>query len=83
MAVNIAMAGRKTCVSSRDSTIGRWVLRYASELRKRIRRELRRPNRSWRVDEAGAWTYLCRAVDSTQMKCPMYLFTVCRRQKSM
>ena len=52
------------------STIGRWVLRYAPELHKRIRRELRPPNRSWRVDEtyirvAGAWTYLYRAVDST------------------
>ena len=34
-----------------------------------IRRELRRPNRSWRVDEtyvkvAGTWAYLYRAVDS-------------------
>ena len=52
------------------STIGRWVLRYAPELNKRVRREIRPPNRSWRVDEtyvrvAGAWTYLYRAVDST------------------
>ena len=52
------------------STIGRWVLRYAPELNKRIRRDTRTPNRSWRVDEtyvrvAGAWTYLYRAVDST------------------
>ena len=36
----------------------------------RVRRELRKPNRSWRVDEtyirvAGVWTYLYRAVDST------------------
>ena len=51
------------------STIGRWVLRYAPELNKRVRREVRRPNRSWRVDEtyvrvAGAWIYLYRAVDS-------------------
>jgi IS6 family transposase len=51
------------------STIGRWVLRYAPELYKRIRREVRPPNRSWRVDEtyvrvAGRWTYLYRAVDS-------------------
>src|ERR1051325_6228459 len=30
------------------STIGRWVLRYAPELNKRVRRELRPPNRSWR-----------------------------------
>src|SRR5690349_10543248 len=52
------------------STIGRWVVRYAPELYKRIRREIRPPNRSWRVDEtyvrvAGVWTYLYRAVDST------------------
>ena len=52
------------------STIGRWVLRYAPELSKRVRREIRPPNRSWRVDEtyvrvAGIWTYLYRAVDST------------------
>jgi len=52
------------------STIGRWVLRYAPELHKRIRHDTRHPNRSWRVDEtyvrvAGQWTYLYRAVDST------------------
>ena len=51
-------------------TIWRWVQRYAPVLNKRIRRELRRPNRSWRVDEtyvkvAGDWAYLYRAVDST------------------
>src|SRR5438270_10490309 len=51
------------------STIGSWVLRYAPELNKRIRREVRPPNRSWRVDETyvrvgGVWTYLYRAVDS-------------------
>src|SRR5678815_5928623 len=45
------------------STIARWVLRYGGELNKRIRRKLRHPNRSWRVDEtyvrvAGRWTYL-------------------------
>jgi transposase-like protein len=33
------------------STIGRWVLRYAPELHKRIRHDTRHPNRSWRVDE--------------------------------
>ena len=56
-------------LSVNHSTIGRWVLRYAPELNKRVRREVRAPNPSWRVDEtyvrvAGAWTYLYRAVDS-------------------
>jgi transposase-like protein len=51
-------------------TTGRWVLRYVPKLHKRLRRELRPPNRSWRVSEtyvrvAGTWTYLYRAVDST------------------
>jgi transposase-like protein len=50
-------------------TIWRWVRRYAPELTKCCRRELRRTNASWRVDEtylpvAGKWTYLYRAVDS-------------------
>jgi transposase-like protein len=51
------------------TTVWRWVQRYAPMLKQRIRRELRRPNRSWRVDEtyvrvAGKWVYLYRAVDS-------------------
>jgi transposase-like protein len=50
-------------------TIWRWVQRYAPVLNQRIRREIRRPNRSWRVDEtyvkvAGSWAYLYHAVDS-------------------
>jgi len=50
-------------------TIWRWVQRYAPVLNQRIRREMRPPNRSWRVDEtyvkvAGKWAYLYRAVDS-------------------
>ena len=32
-------------------TLWRWVQRSAPVLNQRIRRELRRPNRSWRVDE--------------------------------
>ena len=50
-------------------TAWRCVQRYAPILNQRIRREIRHPNRSWRVDEtyvrvAGSWTYLYRAVDS-------------------
>ena len=45
------------------------VYRYALELNKRIRRHVRRPGGSWRVDEnyvrvAGQWAYLYRALDS-------------------
>src|SRR6267142_4923049 len=51
-------------------TIWRLVQRYAPELSRRCRQELRTTNGSWRVDEtylrvAGKWTYLYRAVDST------------------
>src|SRR5690349_19332254 len=51
------------------TTIWRWFQHYAPMLNRRLRRELRHPNRSWRVDEtyirvAGKWTYLYRAVDS-------------------
>src|SRR6516225_9465106 len=61
------MAERNLSVD--HSTIARWVLRYRPELSRRMRREVRHPNRSWRVDEtyvrvAGRWTYLYRAVDS-------------------
>jgi transposase-like protein len=50
-------------------TIWRWIQRYGPVLNQRIRREIRRPKRSWRVDEtyvkvASRWAYLYRAVDS-------------------
>ena len=52
------------------TTIWRWVQRYAPELNKRYRRELKPTNGSWRVDEtyicqSGSWRYLYRAVDSS------------------
>ena len=52
------------------TTIWRWVQRYAPELNKRCRRELKPTNGSWRVDETyichgGNRRYLYRAVDST------------------
>ena len=51
-------------------TIWRWVQRYAPELSRRCRPEIRRTNASWRCDEtyvrvAGKWTYLYRDVDWT------------------
>src|ERR1700760_1439424 len=51
-------------------TIWPWIQRYAPELSRLCRRELRGTNGSWRVDEtyirvAGKWSYLYRAVDST------------------
>jgi transposase-like protein len=51
------------------STLNRWVLKYAPELDKRIRRFLNPTTDSWRVDETyieikGEWKYLYRAVDS-------------------
>jgi len=44
------------------TTVWRWVQRYAPELHRRVRRELRRMGTSWRVDEicvwvAGRWVY--------------------------
>jgi len=51
------------------STIMRWVHQYSPEIEKKIRRNLRPTNDSWRVDETyikvkGKWKYFYRAVDS-------------------
>ncbi|WP_242043492.1 IS6 family transposase [Leptolyngbya sp. FACHB-671] len=51
------------------STVNRWVLKYAPELDKRIRPQLKPTNDSWRTDETyikikGKWKYLYLAVDS-------------------
>src|SRR4051794_37191367 len=61
---------RRRNLSVNHVTIWRWFQRYAPELNRRSRPEIRNTNRSWRVDEtycrvAGKWTYLYRAVDST------------------
>ena len=52
------------------TTIMRWVHQYSPEMEKRIRRQLRPTNDSWRVDETyikvkSEWKYFYRAVDST------------------
>ena len=59
-------------------TFWRWVQRYAPVLNQRIRRELRHPNRSWRVDETylkvgGQWVYLYRSVDKQGKTVESYL----------
>ena len=51
-----------------DSTIFRWVQRYATELEKPVRWYQGYRSGSWRVDETyvkvgGQWKYLFRAVD--------------------
>jgi|SRR5437773_4343916 len=51
------------------STVARWVPRYVLELSKRIRRHLRRPGGSWRVDE----TYVRVAGQSTYLYAPSIL----------
>jgi len=43
-------------LSPDHSTIARWFLRYAPILSQRIRCEMRKPNRSWRVDDSEGHT---------------------------
>src|SRR6516225_6813223 len=70
------MAERNLSVD--HTTVWRWVQRYAPELNRQIRRELKRTGTSWRVDEtyvrvAGRWMYLYRAVDSGGATLDFYL----------
>ena len=57
-------------VSVDHTTVFRWVQRYAPELERRCRPQLKATNDSYRVDETyikikKQWSYLYRAVDST------------------
>jgi len=50
-----------------QSTLHRWVIKYAPEIEKQFRRRQRSVGRSWRLDETyvkirGLWAYLYRAV---------------------
>src|SRR5208283_5520889 len=58
-------------------TVWRWVQRYAPEMERRLRRQLKPTNDSWRVDETYIrvkvkWVYLYRAVDSTGATIPSF-----------
>ena len=70
------MAERNLSVD--HTSVWRWLQRYAPELNRRVRGELKPTAGSWRVDEtyvcvAGRWTYLYRAVDSTGATIDFYL----------
>src|SRR3954469_20999882 len=65
-------------LSMAHTTIMRWVHQYGPELDERIRRQLKKTNDSWRVDETyikvkGQWMYLYRAVDSGGNTIDFYL----------
>lgn len=69
------------------STTARWVLHYAPILNRRIRSEMRRPKRPWRVDKtyvrvAGKWAYLYRAIDSAGDTIDFLLFAQPRSDRS-
>src|SRR5579863_2360841 len=60
------------------TTVWPWVQRYAPELNRRVRRELKRTGTSWRIDEtyvrvAGHWMYLYRGLGSSGATLDFYL----------
>jgi len=60
------------------TTIYRWVQLYGSELKKKLKAFVKRPNDSWGVDETyikikGVWHYLYRAIDSNGETIDFYL----------
>jgi transposase-like protein len=70
------MAERNLAVD--HTTVWRWVQRYAPELNRRVRPELKPTGTSRRADEtyirvAGSWMYLYRAVDSAGATIDFYL----------
>ena len=56
-------------VSVDHTTVWRWTQRYAPEVQRRLRGQLKPKGLTWHMDEtfvriAGRWMYLFRAVDS-------------------
>ena len=60
------------------TTVWRWTQRYAPEVQRRLRGQLKPKSSTWHMDEtfvriAGRWMYLFRAVDSGGQTVDFYL----------
>lgn len=60
------------------TTIWRWTQRYAAEVQRRLRGQLKLKDSTWHIDEtsvriAGQWMYLFRVVDSGGQTVDFYL----------
>ena len=60
------------------TTIWRWTQRYAPEVQRRLRGQLKPKGSTWHMDEtfvriAGRWMYLFRAVDGGGQTIDFYL----------